>query len=795
LVVRPIFLNQGFTDGRDTCGPFEQGKDCYFTKTSELTGTDVSVVQTKKGKITKASTPKDNLDGIVTQLRTALDTSVLLANKRKQMPIEAFLVCSGEINETARAHIADQLKDPRLKFVDVELLIPLIDRYIPELWLNIDSDVISYFRAVCAAIEQGSELFSGGVLFGNENNNLAAVDNIYAPVYVFRAKMKPELKGRHLKKKTERRQSDSSLPATSLVQERDRLLLVVGDGGSGKSTVLRRIAYELARRPIESQKDVRIPILLRAQELTEEPFATLIDHALRRISILSPGIRQPFTADDLTQGRVVVMVDGLDEIGNDLQADSVMQTILRFHSEYPKCQVIVTSRSTQYIRTSDYLKSFGPYNIMNFSLAQAEKIIKAFAKEQSLSVEESGEILRQLQEVHGISLTPLIVTIFVATSDITKRDVPPNITELFKKYTELMLGRWDEGKQLYQQIQAPVKDLVLQQVAFKMHDRRQTSVPANEFREMIHYELKSRGFEEESPLLYEEIIERSGLFRRDTEKVEFRHLLFQEFFAGRAITDSEYIDRVLDDEWWKRPIVFYFGEHPNDTVSLIRLGSSLEEKHGEKSFIAATTVGLSLQACYFAQVEEKARAYGDVIRAIVEARSETEFKEDFRDLAFLMLIGCYFWARESLALSNLKIFVERVQNGLLEIYKEDAGKQDEVRLWFIVGLLQSGLYDVVHIYVERFKPKDPTLLFALKLQITEASAVRMLADSTRAELRALTKIVDERLEPKWPEIKKRIERETKLIDRPRGAEKIDRLDEAKEDSKGEEVVGRTPTAN
>src|SRR6202023_2728586 len=106
------------------------------------------------------------------------------------------------------------------------------------------------------------------------------------------------------------------------------------------------------------------------------------------------------------------------------------------------------------------LAAFSTYNLLHLSLTQANKLLDAIAKQRSLGAEESAEILRRLQDMHGIRLNPLIAAIFVGVSDVSRRDVPPNITELFKKYTELMLGRWDEDKELHQQIQAPVKDLV-----------------------------------------------------------------------------------------------------------------------------------------------------------------------------------------------------------------------------------------------------------------------------------------------------------------------------------------------
>lgn len=386
-------------------------------------------------------------------------------------------------------------------------------------------------------------------------------------------------------------------------------------------------------------------------------------------------------------------------------------------------------------------------------------MVRSLTKARSLSPEDASEILRQLQDVHGIAISPLIVTIFVAVSDGSRRDIPPNITELFKKYTELMLGRWDEGKKLCQQIQAPVKDLVLRQVAFGMHQRRETGMPLEEFRKAVYNELHSRGFIEDTDLLYDEIIERSGLFRVDLNRIEFRHLLFQEFFACRAITGPEYITSVIDDYWWKPAIVFYFGEHPDDIASLTKLAHALAAKKGDACFIAGTTIGVALQACYFAPIGDKAEVYSRVIRSVADARSDPEFGRRHAGMPLMLLISSFFSARESLALSNLALFVERLQSELLEAYRDDAAKQDEVRFWFIVALLQSGFYDLAQEYAENFKPRNPALLLALDVELLLTEHVRVVSSEARDQIKALIKLVTDRMRPAAKMLVSQLERE------------------------------------
>ena len=128
---------------------------------------------------------------------------------------------------------------------------------------------------------------------------------------------------------------------------------------------------------------------------------------------------------------------------------AVLKSIDEFHQQYRDCRVVITSREYSFIKDTE---SLAPYERClrpsPIDWKQADKIIDRLASGQALPKETIQEMLRRLQDIHGIELNPLLITVFVATSDYTKIDIPANITELFKKYTEMMLGRWDATKGL-----------------------------------------------------------------------------------------------------------------------------------------------------------------------------------------------------------------------------------------------------------------------------------------------------------------------------------------------------------
>jgi len=158
IVVRPLLLRQGLRDGRDLCGPDEEGKDAAFIATNALGLSELWVVQTKKGKLNLAKEATENVVEAITQLKTALATRlVLLATRERLSPTKAILCASGTVNAAARRHIEETVSDVRLMFLDANDLVPKIDELYPELWLGIDPEIYPYLRAVKQLMESSSE--------------------------------------------------------------------------------------------------------------------------------------------------------------------------------------------------------------------------------------------------------------------------------------------------------------------------------------------------------------------------------------------------------------------------------------------------------------------------------------------------------------------------------------------------------------------------------------------------------------------------------------------------------------
>ncbi len=712
-VVRPLLMRMGLRDGRDLCGPQEEGKDAAFVTMDPLGMENVYVLQTKKGPLNMSSKATSNVITAITQLRMASQTKVYFPlAKESKLPTKVVLCASGKINESAKRHIVLEVPDANLVFMDAEDLIPKIDELFPELWFGIDANLLPYLRIIKRDIEEKSEsLLISEMLPGGANIG-AATDGMFVHLNLYRVVPKVT-KHRGLYRRETKLEE---MPATGILSSQQSLFLVLGEAGSGKSTILRRLAYELSKKGLEGDEGTAVPVMVKAIDVLKSLPQSLVEICAQETRRITQTSSPSFTSSSLEKGKVSIFIDALDELQSDEDRTLISKAIEQFNAEYPGCKVVVTSRDLRYFYNVDDFGKFQTYRISPISYKQAEKIVDQLQKGKGVPPESSKEIIRQLQEVHGMDLNPLLVTVFVATTEYTRQDIPANITELFKKFTEMMLGRWDASKGLTQQFQAPLKDFILTRIAFDMHKRKVTEILDSEMKAMIESELAARGHRQDSSKIVDELVRRSGLLRISGAVIQFRHHLLQEFFAGRGIPSVEFLQAIVGDDWWRRAVVFYFGENAAKSSLLEEVIAAQASRSEEDIHGAALTIGLALQACYLAKISSKVRVLRWVIEALAKAAVSSR-KEDGRSLSppLLSFILYYLIGRDSVACKFIGESVEDISKPWLEGAPLSEEEKDLRLFWLIVGLIESGELDKANALIRRFRPSDSKLFLGLHL--------------------------------------------------------------------------------
>ena len=266
--------------------------------------------------------------------------------------------------------------------------------------------------------------------------------------------------------------------------------------------------------------------------------------------------------------------------------------------------------------------------------------------DEELLLRHADKTLSRIREIHGFELTPLLVTIFAWTAEYENRDIPANVTELFKKFTEIMLERWDKEKGMKFQFHHEIKDFLLRKIAFTMHTEERTDMPADDFNAMIGRELAERGHTTDTRQLCDEIIRRSRLVREIDGKISFSHHLLQEFFAGRGIDNISSAAKHLKSPWWTKCFVFYFGDNPDRADEL----SKLQGKRGT-SIHKDKAIGLSLQACFLSLKDVRLKIWKSLIESVEQQINDDDLPNTLFPIFSFLQINEYI--KDALALHLL----------------------------------------------------------------------------------------------------------------------------------------------
>lgn len=362
-------------------------------------------------------------------------------------------------------------------------------------------------------------------------------------------------------------------------------LVILGDPGCGKTTLMKYVALSLARGRPKRETGIpsgRVPLFLPLRCV--RGFDVAMAQALRAY-YNDPNLSLPadFFERVLDSGRCLLLLDGLDEVATVDRRQQALDWIEAEGKVHPDNPILVTSRFAGYKGKARLPANYLEMHVRDFSDDDVGRFVRQWyvqvetrlrdddAHARDVARRLSDDLLAHLEpgtHLHGLCRNPLMLQI-ICLLHRSQGSMPKRRTELYEECIKVLLQKWDEAKGLEVYLTATEARQVLRPLALWLHkEEGRTYAEADQVREILLPHLArvkrdTREAEEQLDRVLTSVRDRSGLFVGfDVTRYGFHHLSFQEFLAAEEIVkqgDPGPLIEPFGRSWWREPTLLALG--------------------------------------------------------------------------------------------------------------------------------------------------------------------------------------------------------------------------------------------
>ena len=536
-------------------GVNEMGADFIIGRTNDTFGNLEYI-----GVIAKVGRIAQNLGDIERQIDEC-DLPRLVEGGKKRIRItEIWVVSTKHITHGAKQKISHKYSTRKIEFIDGTRLEKLVDKYTPLAWSQLPIVVGEYLQDLRVRTEEQDKSVS--LLQISDEAFYVKQDLYHLPDIDYR---RYKRKYRHQPKKID----------VDHVTESHRCILIEGGVGAGKSKLLRRIIAEATVPEVFSKTKV-IPLSASYTELMGQHSGNLTKLIEQRV---------PAEVSKACQdSEYLVLIDAFDErrMETNSQADD-LTAVFNQASEESRIRVVVTSRFLKGVERGDVLQpDVARYELQHLSLQRTFEFITKMCAKITLK----DRILQDLKKsalFRDLPRSPMAAILLARLLNENQQEIPSNMTELYAKYLELTLGRWDEKKGLQSQKEYQALDNILMRLARQMIDDQRLFISMNEVKAVFKDYLDQRNLEIDAVQLFNTMVDRCEIVFLDTSSktLGFKHRSFTEFFYAKSfMTDPSFvIDSRVFNVYWMNIFFFYLGlrkDCPDELLEIFKIPTSSE---------------------------------------------------------------------------------------------------------------------------------------------------------------------------------------------------------------------------
>lgn len=509
---------------------------------------------------------------------------------------------------------------------------------------------------------------------------------------------------------------------------------ILAKPGGGKSTLIRRIAlayaYPERRLRVDDGLPDRdwFPVYIRCRDLENNAtkgIMEIIGTIVQRAEITRyECVFKALIENALQDGRILLLIDGLDEISKEKHRICFANQLRTFVATYPSVHLVITSRETGFRAVAGTIATYcKQYSISGL---EEEKIrlltqkwhraILGDSKQVRADADKLCDMIFCDARIVALAENPLLLTTLL----FVKRCVgylPTKRCRLYEEMIKLLLVTWNA--MAHDKLDMDETEPQLAFVAYYMMEQGQQKITRDELETCIIRARKELpeilDYTTVSPSKFiEQVEERSSLLIQtgfeDNDmghmiaSYEFSHLSFQEYLAAKAIVkqwlpDSRNMDLLkalrphMKEEHWIEVIplaAFLSGRDAQPLIEeLIKLNTEhealYEKRKNNRRYVnnSADIFALHLANCIANEVPMNQGLLKEGILLIIKRKRILDGIQRHHDLTGSINVF------DTIAESKYRnSYYEILKNGLFDCY-EDKYAYEFSDLWILLFILEN----------------------------------------------------------------------------------------------------------
>lgn len=377
---------------------------------------------------------------------------------------------------------------------------------------------------------------------------------------------------------------EKSVPVTSVVDD-DQLgrIVLLGDPGSGKSTIVQYLAWSSASEPVRqngepnSKKPRLVPFRVLIREFVREKKEKGRDYSLIHyvndeveFHLRAGKCPEGFVESLLSTGQAIVIFDGLDEVLDPYERERIHKEIMHFIGLFPEAKYLVTSRTAGYRQNMLDPEEFTHLLLLPLGEKQIHNFIERWYRLREFDPRMRKARIAGLKgaindsEISQLARNPLLLTI-MALVHKNEADLPRQRVPLYEKCVQAFLVSRDKARDLLSYDEYDIRSCH-EYLGYQMQKKLvYAEVDTNEFRDMLfsfftaRWPLTPLDKQKEKIDEFIDMADRRGgiIVQRHAGFFCFGHRSFQEFFAACYLVSngdgSEEIWDTVKDKLFNPP--------------------------------------------------------------------------------------------------------------------------------------------------------------------------------------------------------------------------------------------------